>query len=412
MWNVSEFFRRSSNSRLSRRPSAFKTTVLIWRMLVSMPKPSTTICNRGITREKKSVAGSRRTCSVSLYKTAPKPRKMSRTGGLQQSLVLEGELHKNVFEAGGEGANLGDGDAVFQELFAEIVEIEMVLDERMDGLPENGGAADARDLTGKTEGARYFRRGDFHAQRSVGLNLGKFAQGIGCAVGDDLAEINIGDVAAALGFVHVMRGDEKSDAMSRKFEEQIPKLAARDRIDARGGLVEEEKPGLVQHGAAEGQTLLPAAGKLRGQAMHIGREAVEFDDFLDAALQAGGLEAVDAAIELQIFGDGKIVVKTEILRHVADALANAFGFGAHIEAFDVSVATAERQKPREHFDDGGFPAAVGAEKAENFTFLDAKADVIDGGEIPEAAHEIVGGNGGFRRSWQDCGHGLSSPLSA
>src|SRR5580704_855941 len=101
-------------------------------------------------------------------------------------------------------------------------------------------------------------------------------------------------MAAALGFVHVMGGDKKRDAVTGKLEEEIPELAARDGIDARGGLVEEKKCRLVQHGAAESEALLPAAGKLRGQAIQIGCEAIELDNFIDAPLQARGLEAVDA----------------------------------------------------------------------------------------------------------------------
>jgi len=55
-------------------------------------------------------------------------------------------------------------------------------------------------------------------------------------------------------------------------------------VDTCGGLVEEKKSRLVQHGAAEGETLLPASGKLRGQAVQIRFEAVELDNFVDAAL--------------------------------------------------------------------------------------------------------------------------------
>ena len=58
--------------------------------------------------------------------------------------MLVGELDKDVFEAGSEGPNFGDGNAVFQELLTEIVEVEVVVDECVNGLTENGGAADAR----------------------------------------------------------------------------------------------------------------------------------------------------------------------------------------------------------------------------------------------------------------------------
>src|SRR6266568_2060696 len=321
-------------------------------------------------------------------------------GGLQQGLMLVGELDENVFEAGSERANFCDGDAVFQELFAEIVEVEMILDERVDGLSENGGAADSRDLAGEAKRAGDLGSGDFDAQSAVRLNVRQLAGRIGRAVSDELAVINVGDVAAALGFVHVVGGDEEGDAVSAHLEEKVPERAARDRIDAGGGLVEKEKLGFMQHGAAEGQTLLPSTGKLRGQAIQVRSEAVECDDF------------VDAAVELQIFGDGQIVIKTEILRHVADAFAHGFGIGADVQTFDLSGAAAERQKTGEHFDDGSFAAAVGAEEAEYFTFFDAEADVIDGGEITKTPHEMLGGDGGASVILRDGGHGFNSPLSA
>src|SRR5258708_16404546 len=224
-------------------------------------------------------------------------------GGLEHGLMLVGELDKDVFETGSEGPNLGDGDAVFQELLAEIVEIEMVVDERVDGLSENSSAADARKLAGEAESTRDFRSGDFHAYRARGLDVRQFAQRIGRAVGDNLAKIDVSDVIAAFGFVHVVRGDEKRDAMSGELEKKIPELAPRDRIDAGSGLVEKEECGLVQHGAAESQALLPASRKLRRQTIEVGREAVELDDFVDAALQPSAFEAVDAAGELHVFAD-------------------------------------------------------------------------------------------------------------
>src|SRR2546425_3484588 len=211
---------------------------------------------------------------------------MLRTGSLQQSLMLVGKFDEDVFEAGSEGANLAHGDIVFQELLAEIVEIAMILDEGMNGLSENCGATNARNLAGETERAGNFGGGDFHAHSAMGLDVGEFAKRIGRPISDELSVINVGDVAAALGFVHVMCGDEKGDAVAGKLEEEIPELAARDRIDAGGGLIEEKELWLVQHGAAESEALLPASRQLRGQAIQIRFEAVEFDNFVDAAPQA------------------------------------------------------------------------------------------------------------------------------
>src|SRR5260370_38414761 len=110
------------SSRLSRRPSALKTTVLTCRMLVSIPNPRTTIWSRGITREKKSVEGSRGTCRVSLKKTARKPRKRSDTGRLRFRLVLVGQLEENIFEARAQRPNLDGGESLVRAVLAWIVE--------------------------------------------------------------------------------------------------------------------------------------------------------------------------------------------------------------------------------------------------------------------------------------------------
>src|SRR5207249_2103230 len=226
---------------------------------------------------------------------------MIRTGSLQQSLMLVGKFDEDVFEAGSERANLAHGDIVFQELLAEIVEIAMIVDERMNGLSENCGAANARNLARETERAGNFGGGDFHALSAMGLDVGEFAKRIGRPISDELSVINVGDVAAALG-----------------------------------------------------------------------------------------LQAVDTSVELPVFRDGQVVIEAEILRHVADALADRFRIRADIEAFDMSLAAAERQEAGEHFDDGGLSAAIGAEETEDFAFLDVEADIVDGGEAAEAAHEMLG----------------------
>src|SRR6266478_1251296 len=145
-------------------------------MLVSMPKPKTTICNRGITNEKKSVEGSRRTCSVSLKNTARKPRKTLDTNALHLALVLVGEFDENVFQAGSQRTDFGNGDAVFEELLAQIVQVEMVFDQRMNGLAKNGGTANARNLPGESQSARDFGSGDFDALGALRLHVGQFAQ--------------------------------------------------------------------------------------------------------------------------------------------------------------------------------------------------------------------------------------------
>src|SRR5690242_16916996 len=136
--------------------------------------------------------------------------------------MLVSQLNENVFEARSERANLAHGDAVLQKLLAKFVQIEVVFDECVDGLSENGGAADPRNLAREAKRACDFGSCDFHAHGSMRLDVRQFAQRIGCSIGNELAVINVSNVAASLGFVHVVRGYEKSDAVPGKFKKEIP----------------------------------------------------------------------------------------------------------------------------------------------------------------------------------------------
>src|SRR3989442_14741797 len=84
--------------------------------------------------------------------------------------------------------------------------------------------------------------------------------------------------------------------------------------------------------------------------------------------------------------------KIVALRHVADVLAHGFGVGADVQTFHARVSGGEGQQASEHFDHGGLTTAVGAEKAENFALPHLKADIVDGGELTELAHEVFGGD--------------------
>ena len=54
-----------------------------------------------------------------------------------------------------------------------------------------------------------------------------------------LAEGDIRYLVAALGFVHVMRGDEDGETAGGEFVNLAPEIAPRLRIDARGRFIEQ-----------------------------------------------------------------------------------------------------------------------------------------------------------------------------
>ncbi len=70
---------------------------------------------------------------------------------------------------------------------------------------------------------------------------------------------------AALGLVEVGRGDDQGEPVGDQLGEQPPELAPGHRVDAGGGLVEQQHLGRVHEGAGERQLLLHAAREAVGR---------------------------------------------------------------------------------------------------------------------------------------------------
>src|SRR6516164_8128938 len=321
---------------------------------------------------------------------ALKPRKGLTTGGLLRALPLGRQLDENVFKTRSERADLGNGDALPLELLAEMFEIKVVVDQSVNRLAENGRAPDSRDHPGVAQREGYLWRGDFYPVGALWLHIGQFAQGVRGAIGKKLAEIDVRHLAAALGFVHIVCGHEKRDALSRQFEQQVPQLTARHGIDAGGGFIEEDQLRLVQQRAAECKPLLPPTRKLCRQPILVRAKAVLLNDFVQALAQTLGWQAIDAAVKGQIFRDRKVRVEAEILRHVADVLAHPFGILPHIDAQNAGFSPGQRQQARQHLDHSGLSAAVRSEEAKDFARLDREADAVDGRERPEPSNQMLG----------------------
>ena len=90
------------------------------------------------------------------------------------------------------------------------------------------------------------------------------------------------EAVAVLGLVHVVGGDEHGDAAVGQAPDQLPERAPRDRVDARGRLVEEHELRRVHERAGERQALALAAGQLAGQRVLAPDQVRELDHPVDA----------------------------------------------------------------------------------------------------------------------------------
>src|SRR5207237_9863717 len=70
---------------------------------------------------------------------------------------------------------------------------------------------------------------------------------------------NISQPLASLGFVHVMRRDEKRQPLGGQLMYLFPEIAARFWIDARGGLVQQKQFRAMNETGRKRYTLFPSA---------------------------------------------------------------------------------------------------------------------------------------------------------
>ena len=141
----------------------------------------------------------------------------------------------------------------------------------------------------------------------------------------------------------------------------------------------------MENGAAEGEALAPAAGKIARERRFAPVQAGHVEDELPPCRQPLAGEAVDSAEELDVLVDRQQLVERELLRHVADAAFDAFRILRDVDAADERGAAGRPQQAAQHADGGGLARAVGAQEAEDLARLDAEGQVVHGDEVTEAA---------------------------
>ena len=182
---------------------------------------------------------------------------------------------------------------------------------------------------------------DVGTRRLEGHEPGMARDLVGRPFGDDAAAREIDDALAALGLVHVMRRDQRGEAFPGHVVDQVPELAPRLGVDARGRLVEQQQPRLMQHASGQRQALLPAARELPRELPRARPQRHPRDDRVHRAHPV--LHLVDASDEVEILGDGQVLIEAEALRHVADIAADRRRFAADVEADAGAAAAIGRQ---------------------------------------------------------------------
>src|SRR5579864_7209134 len=109
------------------------------------------------------------------------------------------------------------------------------------------------------------------------------------------------------------REEDRHRVVSREIDQRSPESVARNRIDARGRLVENENGGLMQHCNGELEPLLDAERQALGRSVDDGLQVVSLQQLLNTVFGLVGRQMVKLRMQLQILPHRKFAVERERL---------------------------------------------------------------------------------------------------
>ncbi|MCY1417919.1 hypothetical protein D9M71_334650 [compost metagenome] len=216
------------------------------------------------------------------------------------------------------------------------------------------------------------------------LRAGALAQLGRRASGEHPALVHRHQPVEALGLVHVGGRHQHAHARMAGADafDQLPELAARQRIDAGGGLVEDQQVGIVDQRAAQPELLLHAAGQLARRPLGEGREAGAVQQVGDAPLALGLLVAEQAAEEVDVLEhrQRRVEILAQPLRHVGDARADpaAVRRAAHVAAEHGDLAVLQLPRAGQQRQQAGLADAVRTDQPDHAPGGNLQADLVDG----------------------------------
>ena len=180
------------------------------------------------------------------------------------------------------------------------------------------------------------------------------------AQGDDLALVDDRDaIAEPFGLVHVVGGEKNGPAAFPQAANDVPELAARLWVQARGGLVEEEQLRVADQRNGNREPLLLTAGKLFDQGVGLGLQRDPSDGLVDA--QSG---TVETAKDDQQLAHRLLVGEPRLLQRHADSLTDRRRVAPPPPTEDLDLARSGLVESLENLDGRRLARAVGAKQAE------------------------------------------------
>mmetsp|Transcript_16754 Transcript_16754/g.57189 ORF Transcript_16754/g.57189 Transcript_16754/m.57189 type:complete len:745 (-) Transcript_16754:3551-5785(-) len=198
-------------------------------------------------------------------------------------------------------------------------------------------------------------------------------------------------VAQRLALLHGV-GRKHDGAALQRAADDVPHEAARLRVHARGGLVEQDDGGVTHERDGHGQLPLVAAAVAAARAVRVALKVHLLDQLAHRGVHVPLLQAADARVEAQQLARGHVEVDAVELGAVANVLARLRDLirdgvrlallhqpaATCLAALDVRVTRGGLELAREHLEGGGLAGTVDTQQAETLALGDTDAHAAHG----------------------------------
>ena len=198
------------------------------------------------------------------------------------------------------------------------------------------------------------------------------------------AVVDDGDTVTVFRLFHVVGGHEHGNAdLFAQAVDVFPNGIAALRVQADGGLIQEQHLGIVQQAAGDLQAAFHAPGEGFHQGLAPVRQVDDLKHLLHALFQHRAGDVIEQAVELEILFCRQSIIQRWVLEDDADGAPHLGRVLDHIMPGQGGTATAGLEQGAEDLDGGRLARPIGADKAEHLTLADAEAHLIDRGKAIE-----------------------------
>src|SRR5437867_5151946 len=182
-------------------------------------------------------------------------------------------------------------------------------------------------------------------------------------------------IANRFDFAEFVRGEKDRLALVLQPLNDFAHLHAAKRVQAAGGLVQDQQVGIIDQRLSQTDALLHAFGIGFDRAFARGLQFHQLEQAVDAPVRLGAGEAENAGIKAQQFFRAQKFVIIGLLRQITDALAR--NRLADIDAEEKSGPAGSVHKTQQHVHRRGFTRAVRPEEPKNLSGADRQVQAVD-----------------------------------